>query len=73
MNLRSALDILCQELLLYYKIPIDEMEVDFGRRGVRNQLPGAVATHITQFSDEWAYVYLNRLRNVLEPVLKTRG
>jgi hypothetical protein len=66
MNLRSALDVLCQEILLYYKIPIEEMEVDFGRANVRKKLPSTVAAHITQFSDEWAYVYLNRLRNVLE-------
>ena len=66
MNLRSALDVLCQELLLYYKKPVEEMEVDFGRRSVRKKLPRAVAAHITKFSNEWVYAYLNRLRNVLE-------
>jgi hypothetical protein len=66
MNLRSALDVLCQELLLYYKIPVEEMAVDFGRRDARKKLPAAVAALITTFSNEWAYVYLNRLRNVLE-------
>jgi hypothetical protein len=77
MNLRSALDILCQEILLYYKVPIEERRVDFDqfpvssnlsnlKGGLYQNLPGVIADQIEQFRKEWAYIYLNRLRNVLE-------
>lgn len=77
MNLRSVLDVLCQEILLYYKVPIEERSVDFDKFPVRNDLNtkkggiyqhvlGVIADQIEQFRNEWAYIYLNRLRNVLE-------
>lgn len=66
LSLRSALDVLCQEILLYYLVSIPERRVDFDKDVVTNSLPASVADLIRQFRSEGDYVYLNRLRNVLE-------
>lgn len=66
LSLRSVLDVLCQEILLYYLVSIPERRVDFDKDVVTNSLPASVADLIRQFRSEGDYVYLNRLRNVLE-------
>jgi hypothetical protein len=74
MNLRSSLDTLSQELLLYYEVPIEERQVDFDRIPTTDKLlnskyknlPILIADLYSTFRNGWEYIYLNRLRNALE-------